>query len=220
MYPRSTGHTKVHYVPETIVSTEDADLTSEELEKGLQYLRSQSADLIYGDLVAFESAIGYRNEGLAIFDGEKIINLDAEPDDYGTLPEKFHVITNGVPIDYWHGSQEPNSAICHNTHVWFDPTPVLDQCLANIQYSRLQDQQSEKWAIFTTFEYEGRMYRIILDLSPADLVDEDTGKLTDEGTVDEMCQKFRRILESPDPILFYLHDIDSLFDRDDYTLFV
>jgi len=44
-----------------------------------------------GDVVHFEEFSDYRNEGKLIFDGEKLIELDTEYDDYGCVPKQFTV---------------------------------------------------------------------------------------------------------------------------------
>jgi len=57
---------------------------------------------------------GYRNDGVQIWDGEKAIELEDDPDDYGTLPRCFEIDgINEFTPDYWHGH------IDHNAFVWF-----------------------------------------------------------------------------------------------------
>ena len=98
---------------------------------------------------------GYRNDGIAIFDGEKIINLDFESDDYGTLPSQFTVLqltTTGhrYPVNYWHDVfQEGWLGLTHNHYVWFDHRPYIDQCTTNVIYD---DQLFPgKYAMYTHF---------------------------------------------------------------------
>lgn len=51
-----------------------------------------------GDLVALKKRL-YRNNDLYIFDGEKVIELNYDIDDYGAIPLEFN--TSEFPIGYW-----------------------------------------------------------------------------------------------------------------------
>ena len=99
-FPRS--HCKTHFVPKNIcpyASDPDVLVLDEECAKvAADYL--STADLVFGDMILFESHMGFRDDGKAIWDGEKIIDLSFEPDDYGTIPPQFEVF-NGVPVNYW-----------------------------------------------------------------------------------------------------------------------
>lgn len=52
-----------------------------------------------GDLVALEER-GYRNENMWIFDGNDIIRIDNQIDDYGALPTEF-TINEGFSPTHW-----------------------------------------------------------------------------------------------------------------------
>jgi len=179
MYPRASGHCYSHHIPANVVTPEEETLfTDEELQQALQYLHKIDADLVKGDLVIFDAVEGYRNTGVAIFDGINIIDLASELDDYGNLPQSFRVIEGGVPIRYWEFLDETNEGrgITHNRIVWFDHSKVLQQCLANIKFGLVDDKHS---AIHTTFYYAGQQYNIIYEVYG----DPDVVRYIDELTV-------------------------------------
>ena len=129
MFPRQEQHCFSHHIPPTIVTpTEDAIISADELSIALKYLKSKNSDLRKGDLVIFDSTTGYRNDGVAIFNGEKILDLYADVDDYGSLPPEFHVIEDQVPINYWTylGDNDTTRGITHNNIVWFNHLLVQD----------------------------------------------------------------------------------------------
>lgn len=66
-----------------------------------------------GDIIYFDFLGGYRNQGKSIFDGQDIISLDYEQDDYGNVPEQFQAIIE-FPPKYW------SEIIEHNELVPFD----------------------------------------------------------------------------------------------------
>ena len=77
-----------------------------------------SKDLRRGDMVRVVEFEGdddsncYRNEGLFIFNGRKIIPLDISIDEYGHIPEEFSYPE--FPVDYW------SDIVTHNTIVPVD----------------------------------------------------------------------------------------------------
>lgn len=54
-------------------------------------ISSLGNDLQRGDIIGFRNTIGYRNDGKSIFDGQDIISLYHELDDYGSVPPTFFV---------------------------------------------------------------------------------------------------------------------------------
>ena len=57
-----------------------------------------------GDLIVFnesgEEEDRYRNEGVYIWDGKKLMELDSSIDDYGSIPPQFR-IGKKFPVDHW-----------------------------------------------------------------------------------------------------------------------
>ena len=58
--------------------------SSKKLQKYLD-----NCNIKYGDIIHFEQFGDYRNDGKCIFNGEEIIELDYEIDDYGSVPNNF-----------------------------------------------------------------------------------------------------------------------------------
>lgn len=119
------------HIPAEITPTLDEGILEDEyLEAGLNYLRSINASIKYGDMVIFDKIAGYRNDGVAIYDGTKIVDLASEPDDYGNLPQQFKVLEapHYFPIDYWKDS------IAHNSIVWFDHRPYKGELLSSFKW--------------------------------------------------------------------------------------
>ena len=65
-----------------------------------------------GDTICFGGRV-YRNEGVWICDGKKIISLDTDIDDYGSVPAEFKVGKEFAP-NHW------IKIIEHNTIIWLE----------------------------------------------------------------------------------------------------
>ena len=76
-----------------------------------------------GDIINFEGS--YRNDNKLIFDGEKLIELYTEIDDYGSVPPKFKVGKEFKP-NHW------INVIDHNTIIWLEDD-ILDTIKINNQ---------------------------------------------------------------------------------------
>lgn len=126
-------------------------------------------DLRRGDLVEFENSDCYRNDGLCIFNGKEIVELDFTPDDYGNLPKEFKAIDE-FPLKYFHlNGPLKQRSITHNYNVWFDHKQYLDQILQNIKFDNqiypvLLDHESFTYygpIAYTYFKHKnGRRYYI------------------------------------------------------------
>lgn len=99
--------------------------------------------IVRGDLVYFSNIMTV--VAIYIFDGHNIIKLDDR-----TLPRKFKIINNNVPLDYWEH--------CFiDDMMWFDCSSVRQQCIDNI---RIRDN-----LISTSFQYNKNKYEIEYYLS-------------------------------------------------------
>lgn len=206
-FPRASGHCFSHHIPADVVTLKEEHVPRRsELDRALVYLRKQKADLVKGDLVVFDCCAGYRNTGVVIFDGEALIDLSEEPDDYGTLPMNFRVIEGGIPIDYWSWNDDTDESrgIAHNSIVWFDHSAVLEQCLQNITYGVVN---GDKHAIFTTFDFNGKTYRIVFDyvdeLMADEKIDLKSYKFHKDSTKDKFLAKFHEALSKTDELLAF-----------------
>jgi hypothetical protein len=222
MYPRQQRHCVCHHIPanEIILAVESVP-SRHEMDLALRYLRKNGADLIKGDLVIFDANAGYRNDGVTIFDGNQIVDLYAEIDDYGSLPPTFHVIEEDVPISYWKDIDETDigRGIAHNNIVWFDHRLVREQCIRNIQYKVIE---GGKYAIFTTFNFNGHNYRIIYDYVDDlyDFIDKNTYYLqTDPLRTDTVTMFQEKLMRNK--LFPFDYESESYAEaNDDFTLFV
>lgn len=153
-----------------------------ELDKALEKYPHKDT-LKFGDLISNTSVVPERNDGLSIFDGQKIIDLSSFPDDYGNLPKMFRVLEplpeveqkgdpegkdvkeeshEVIPITYWH-NEEAKRCVSHNSVIWFDHRRYKKELLENMRYdtSLSEDQQ---YAFSTSFVnvYDGETYHIVL----------------------------------------------------------
>ena len=211
-YPRSSKHCMAHHIPESVSSPDYTEglLNEEDFNIVIKYLDDIDADVVKGDLIIFDSEVGYINNGKAIFNDQKIMDLDYDIDDYGALPKEFHVIENDVPIKYWEDKYEEQQfkglhviGIDDNTIVWFNHSLVRDECLANIQYGIVEDNE---YGIYTTFIYDGKEYKIILDytddLGRDEYVAMGTFEIESEIWKQEHIEEFRELLLSDKDIVF------------------
>ena len=129
----------------------------------LEILNKSNIDLNRGDFVRIEEGT-YRNDGLFIFDGKQLIDLESDLDDYGYLPEQFKSLKE-FPLGYHHGED----GITHNSIIWLDYVEILDECLENVRYDYLpeimdaDDGDDDIKYVFTTFHYEENEYTIVWD---------------------------------------------------------
>lgn len=67
----------------------------------------------YGDVICITNSenYGYRNGGKYMWDGENVIDLDYEHDDYGTVSSKFLVGKDFNTAMYWSDSIDHNSIV-------------------------------------------------------------------------------------------------------------
>lgn len=123
-------------IPSQAVPANDADdceITEQQLAAGTLYLQRCNLPVRWGDLVRFECMEDYRNCGVTIFDGTKLIDLIYEPDEYGNLPQQFRVLERMpgsariIPIRYW-------DKIRHNNYVWFDHRPYASELLNSLHW--------------------------------------------------------------------------------------
>ena len=64
------------------------------------------------DFVFCSHILDYWNDGKYIFNGEEIIDLTGDPDDYGSIPEEFQIAE--FPSQYWHELIDYNNYVSFN----------------------------------------------------------------------------------------------------------
>ena len=114
---------------------------------GCQSFETQINKIQRGDLIQLEW-LQYRNDGSYLWDGNKVINLCYEYDDYGTVPPEFSFPE--FPFTYF------EYRILHNNMV-FLREDLKCQILANITFGILDItknvQGSDKGVAYSSFTY-------------------------------------------------------------------
>lgn len=114
MFPRTCGYAQEFRVFED-EEIDDGSFGIEESDhavRALEEARRKGYDLVYGDKVRIGNST-FRNSGVMIYDGEKLIHLDYNEKiyQYGFVPEEFTVIKHKktdeeVPLFYYGFSDE------------------------------------------------------------------------------------------------------------------
>jgi len=98
-----------------------------------------------GDLIRFTKdgiqEHGYRNEGVWIWDGQKLCQLDTNIDDYGSIPSNFKV-GKEFKIDHWLGK------ISHNAIIWLE-----DELYSTIKFYEINNDKFEGRVTLFNQEY-------------------------------------------------------------------
>lgn len=167
-------------------------------------------NLVKGDLILFCGRNAYRNDGIAIYDGANIINLDYEIDDYGSLPTCFNVITNDVPVDYWVDLTN-KKGISHNSIVWLDHSTIKQQCIDGVKIVNGR--------VTVNFDYNDKSYTLY-DLSDDqyyDMVADPKGDYVpfEEYNTKERLKIVLSKLENNDLLM-----LNSVLDDDGIKLFL
>jgi hypothetical protein len=144
---------------------DSASPSKKELKKALEVLTENKVELKYGDLVSNIRVDPYRNDGLSIYDGNALIDLDSEVDDYGALPSTFEVLVpdpstgNIIPPTYWHqeGVGEKRG-VSHNNIVWFNHIPYKNEILSNMTI----DTSFGVEALYSWITIQGERYYIMM----------------------------------------------------------
>lgn len=218
-FPRESGHCKCHVVSEfdntfdfeqfeQLYLEDDLENFDIEAAKLLDILIKNNVDLVRGDLIC-RDLVTYRNDDLYIFDGEKIIGLYMEVDDYGSLPKDFIVITNNVPPKYWdfiyEGNNLVNRGIAHNSFIWLDvDNDIREQLIDNIKndgLERFSCYNPDYTINYTSFIFNGNKYYII--------------SCDGEEYHERNYNRFKQILESKSKLLLSYADMYDIFNGND-----
>lgn len=160
----------------------------------------------WGDLYRNTAVFGDRNSNMGIYDGEKVVDLSAWPDDYGCLPQQFKILVPHptekfiIPPRYWvyisdNDFFEPQKdGICHNSIVWFDHIPHQKELLSNIT---IGDFEGKK-LVYTFFFVDGKKYFLVYDDDETMTVDE--GEELPDDYFASLKEEFKERLESDELI--------------------
>lgn len=205
-FPRKSGRCNFYEID--LPGGEIDEMTEKIINRANEFIKENPIGnkLIYGDIVHITNFGDYRNDGKLIFDGQKLIALADEPDDYGNLPQKFHVIEHNVPIDYWADSND------HNYIVWFDHTKrfIREQCLKNIKYEQIDGA----YVMYTEIRYiDKKIYYIIFDYIEDIEYDDNTYEIINSEDTEYCLEQFKNRLSSDESIIFSLpRGIDNAED--------
>jgi len=83
----------------------------------------------------------YRNDGVWMWDGQKLCKLDTDIDDYGSVPSIFKVGKEFKP-DHWIGK------ISHNTIIWLE-----DELYSTIKFHKNKENEFEGKVTLFNKEY-------------------------------------------------------------------
>lgn len=129
---------------------EDHDIYDEDLSilnsYVLQYLNHLQTPIYRGDIIHLESEGEYRNDGKYLFDGQTLVQLDYDGDDYGAIPPEYEILDDNLTFSstYW------KDVISHNGMVYFNAPKYEQQLLANLKKSERGSQDSPDILVYET----------------------------------------------------------------------
>lgn len=114
--------------PELAKEIFEEDQLGELSEDDLDFITNQiipklsELPLLRGDVIHLDWLGDYRNDGKLIWDGEQVVSLYYELDDYGTVPKSFSFPE--FPVNHFYKS------IAHNNLIWISPHSI-DEIVRN-----------------------------------------------------------------------------------------
>ena len=111
------------------------------LKKMTAYAKKHFDGIKEGDVVSIEYETGYRNQGVFIWNGKKVVNLYTKLDDYGSVPPEIEISDdNNLDAYSWEG------LIDHNKLVWYSPE-IRDRIKNNLNddYTAQVDIRGKTW---------------------------------------------------------------------------
>jgi hypothetical protein len=139
-----------------------------------------------GDLIRFTKdgieEHGYRNDGVWIWDGQKLCQLDTDIDDYGSIPSNFKI---GKEFNYDHWKDK----ISHNSIFWLE-----DELHSTIKFYEINNNKFE--GSVTLFNQEYKISVDTLDDLTIKIIEQHiTKKPYLEFDTDDNCFMLRVYLE-------------------------
>jgi hypothetical protein len=196
-----------------LVSLDKDDFELPTLEELEMHYPGISEHLKRGDIIENVKVSGYRSCGVSFYDGFQIIGQNMQgPDDYGTPPKEFHLITE-FPPEYWDGKLPVNDAFvkAESKFYWhcddgtFSPlgSEVVDIIQRKGKVKPIVFPANEYMKLetsFIKFDFGGK--RIVLLINEDALQDSEIYLMSRSYPLDEA----RRILG--DPLIDYILDIN------------
>ena len=86
------------------------------VKKQVRQNNPEFVNIALGDVVIIESESDYRNDGVFMWNGKKVIKLYTEVDDYGSVPPEIEIADDNDFTAYsW------QDLVNHNNFVWYSP---------------------------------------------------------------------------------------------------
>lgn len=158
--PRTWNRAKAHLITKEELCVEFGDEYEAVLEDGLdvykdglkKILMDRKEDLRRGDFIYLGPEVGYRNDGILMYDGENVIPLGCEVWDYGCIPEEFQI--GEFPPFYWNGLMDDPGYVPFNfaKHLSY-------YTVENIKYITRKD--NGKAHLLIPFTLNGQTYAIV-----------------------------------------------------------
>lgn len=191
---------------------ENTEYLTEEFNNILKkYLKDNNIVPSFGDFIVDEVEYGYRNNGVYMWDGNDIVFLSWDPDDYGCLPEPFSVWVPHpekgfiIPPRYW-------EFIDHNTMTRFNNHKQHNENMV-MKYDDIL--LGGLYALYVTWD---NVHFIVFDVSESDNIRsfdyEDVEEPFDNDVLELLKDEFGKLLEQ-DNIMFAYTPYSGLYNNID-----
>lgn len=169
-----------------------------ELNDILNILIQRGEILRYGDIVCNIKLIGYKCNGLMIFDGNNLISTMKSRKEYGMINEKFKVFERNpstgivIPSNYWHHINEINQS----NRVWFDHTRYRSELIENARYDTID--HPDKFVVYSFFHIDFVKKFVIVD-EP------------NTSNINHTLKIFKKVLAYHTPLYFEVPKEDKIY---------
>lgn len=162
----------------------------------------------FGDFIVDEAYDGYRNNGVCMWDGNDIVFLSWDPDDYGCLPANFSVWVPHpekgfiIPPRYW-------EFIKHNFMTRFNHKQHIENMVMKYDNILL----GGLYALYVTWD---NVHFIVFNMYESDNLenfrDEDVEKPFDDDVLELLKDEFGKLLEK-DVLMFEYETQEGLYHQ-------
>lgn len=111
-----------------------------------------------GDIIYFQKFGAYRNDGVYMYDGKKIVDLNYDIDDYGSVSQEFLAIDE-FPLDYF------VDVIDHNQIINIDVNEYTDQLQKNLSEDMFID---DMYRVTSFIGRDQKLYKVYVLLEDKD----------------------------------------------------
>lgn len=119
-----------------------------------KYIKDNNISVRRGDIIdTIDENNRYRNDGKFVWDGEKVLSLEYDVDDYGAIPKTFIVSSQEFAPNYW------ENTIDHNNYYW-PSIEYREQVRNSLVFDDEFTNQKEWHGCFT---HDDRLVHVIID---------------------------------------------------------